>query len=448
MITEEYRTHSRLFGGRFFALFPVLILAITAGTFGALTAAGVQAATMTYGAGLVLLFLGLNVGTIGFISRDALKNLLGEYNLVLFSARTLPISWNRIVAIFVLKDIIYYVGLFVLPIAVAGLVVLPPAQVAVAFVAYLLAFSVGVATSFLLAVLYTRSRLLLGAGLGCLVGLLWYFNTGILAFTGLVLLRRPTLANAVFAVVPVLVLAGLGTVLFTPAGRHGRRQRSALLGRLTDRIPGHDVVVGKTVIDMLRSSGGVWKIVFSQGLVFLVFYLAIDRVPFLMTAVRQPGIAFGAIAALSSVTVYNWINRFDDRSGYLMLPIRLDELMASKHEAFMLISYPISVLLVLAASTSLGMFVVGELVMCFTTVYLIGAASYFGGFEPNTRLLDTRVFTAFSLVVLVPMVPLMVLSMWPGSGLWLRIGAVVLSMATVLPGIWMLRRARDRWKND
>lgn len=445
MIREEWRTHTRLFGGRFFALFPLLVLLLSAGSFRLLTASGIGTADLLAGSGVLLLFLGLNVGTIGFVSRDVLKNLLGEFNLLLFSARTLPVSWNRIVFVFVLKDFLYYIGLFVVPAAVASLTVTPLARFPVILGAYSLVFAVGVSTSFMLAVMYDRSRWLCGLALAGFGLLFWYFDVGLFAFTGLELLRSPSLANVAFAALPILVMTVLGVALFHPSGRHGKRRRDPLYGRVRERVPGSGPLVAKTVIDMLRSSGGLWKLIISQVLVFGVFFLAIERVPFLAAAVRNPGIAFGAIGALSAVTVYNWVNRFDDRSCYLLLPLSSTDLMVGKQQAFLLLAYPISVLMVLLASGTLVQAIVAAVVLCTSIIYLLGAVSLFGGFDPNTRLMDARVFAVFSAVILVPMVPLLVLSMWPGERLVVMAVAGVIGVVSIGPGIAMMRRAREKW---
>jgi len=445
MIREEWRTHTRLFGGRFFALFPLLVLVLSAGTFQLLAAIGIGVDGLLSGTGVLLLFLGLNVGTIGFVSRDVLKNLLGEFNLLLFSARTLPVSWNRIVFVFVLKDFLYYIGLFVFPVSVAALVVVSVSRFPAVLAAYSLVFAAGVSTSFVLAVMYDRSRWLCGLALAGFGLLFWYFDMGLLAFTGLELLRAPKLANVAFAAVPVVVMTILGVALFHPGGRHGERHREPLYGRVRDRVPGSSPLVGKTVIDMVRSSGGVWKLIISQLLVFGVFFVAIDRVPFLASAVRNPGIAFGAIGALSAVTVYNWANRFDDRSGYLLLPLTQEGLMDGKQQAFLLLAYPISLAMVVLAAGSVLQAAIGVLVLCTTKIYLLGAVSLFGGFDPNTRLMDARIFAVFSMVILVPMVPLLVLSMWPGRQLVVMAIAAIIGLVSIVPGVVMMRRAREKW---
>ncbi|MDY7083296.1 MAG: hypothetical protein SXQ77_13045, partial [Halobacteria archaeon] len=112
MIKEEWRIHSRLFGSWGFGLFPLVILSIGALGYGLLAYSGFTVEEIAIGLHYAVFFFGLNVGSIGFVSRDAIENLLGESNLLIFSSRTLPISRERIVATFVVKDLIYYSFLY------------------------------------------------------------------------------------------------------------------------------------------------------------------------------------------------------------------------------------------------------------------------------------------------------------------------------------------------
>jgi len=80
------------------------------GTDPAATVAGVHA--------LVALF-GIQTGSAGLIGADAMRDLLGDRTLLVFSARTLPLAPRRLIGLFVLKDAGYYTALFLLPLSVA-----------------------------------------------------------------------------------------------------------------------------------------------------------------------------------------------------------------------------------------------------------------------------------------------------------------------------------------
>lgn len=123
MLKEEWRMHSRMYRGSSFATFPIVIFTLSLG----FAYATIQYSTLApeaLGTGLKALaaFLGLAVGSIGFSSRDAMKNVLGPTNFLVYSSRTLPLSERKLLFDFIVKDIIYYLGLFILPVSIGFLI--------------------------------------------------------------------------------------------------------------------------------------------------------------------------------------------------------------------------------------------------------------------------------------------------------------------------------------
>jgi hypothetical protein len=118
MILEEYRMHSSLYKGRSFATFPLVVLGLSLG-FSYITLKFSTLGSSSLGLGLEVVggFLGLAVGSVGFSGQDAMKNVLGPVNLLVYSSRTLPISQKKLLFDFIVKDIIYYTFLFMLPVA-------------------------------------------------------------------------------------------------------------------------------------------------------------------------------------------------------------------------------------------------------------------------------------------------------------------------------------------
>jgi hypothetical protein len=94
MVREEYRLHAELFGDRF-AGFPVVFAVLSGVGFWLLTFTNATTETVAAGLHALVVFFGLQVGTIGLVGRDALRDVLGDVTLVVFSARTLPVTWRR-----------------------------------------------------------------------------------------------------------------------------------------------------------------------------------------------------------------------------------------------------------------------------------------------------------------------------------------------------------------
>jgi hypothetical protein len=119
MVVEEWRLHSRLFGGRRFAALPLLVAATSAAAVEALVRTGTDLGAAVAGLHGLAFLVGLQTGTVGLVSRDALDALLGDVTLLISSSTTLPLARRDVLVVFLAKDLSYYAVVFVAPLAVA-----------------------------------------------------------------------------------------------------------------------------------------------------------------------------------------------------------------------------------------------------------------------------------------------------------------------------------------
>ena len=123
MIREEWRKNSRLYRGRSFALFPVVVFIFSL-SWNYLV---VELSTISFemiGNSMVALagLMGVAVGLTGFSSRDAFENVLGDTNYLVFSSHTLPVSRKKLYAEFLLKDVFFYMFLILIPVSLGFLI--------------------------------------------------------------------------------------------------------------------------------------------------------------------------------------------------------------------------------------------------------------------------------------------------------------------------------------
>jgi hypothetical protein len=151
MIREEWRMNSNLYSGRRFAAFPFMIMIFTA-IFGYATINYSTLGPEIIGEAMVAVsaFLGLAVGSIGFSSKDAVKNILGSTNYIVYSSRTLPVSERSLLGVFVVKDLIFYTSFFLIPLAIGGLITAGTA-VTISVLYMMPSFVAGLTFSFFLA---------------------------------------------------------------------------------------------------------------------------------------------------------------------------------------------------------------------------------------------------------------------------------------------------------
>jgi len=456
LLREEWRMHARLFGGWRFAAFPVFLAALAAGTATFFALAGSETETLLAGLHVVVALVGLQVGSIGLVGRDALGDLLGDVTLLVFSARTLPVSERRLLAVFVVKDVLYYALLFIAPlvVGVAPLVVLTDLSVAVLprlLASAWLAFAFGVGTSLLLVGLATRSRLLAAlVGVAALAG--GSLRPGlVVAFTPFGLYADPSYFRFAVSVTVPLLAAVVGFSLFEFDRTGTTRTAGNQFRRLTGLFGARDEqgLLAKSLLDVARSSGSLWKVLLSQGLIFGVVAILLGYIPDILVGVRpSPGLTLGSVLALGAFTTYNWLCQYDDAAFFGTYPIDLARVFEAKLWAFFLLAVPaggfyLALGTVVFGPTSL---LVGATVYVPVAVYVFGVTAYVAGLRPTELLFDTPVFMLFSGAVMAVLLPLVVLAIaYPLAPTRISVAAVGLSLVAGLLGVVGYRRAGPKW---
>lgn len=342
MLKEEWRMHSELFSGRSFAFFPVIIFTLSAVFSYMLNFADIGFGSVSNGIGFLGIFLGLSVGSIGFSSRDAVKNVLGPTSFLVYSSRTLPVKDLTLIAVFLFKDLVYYSFLFLLPLSLGFALYSVP-------------------------VVISGGAMLLG---GFILGLL----------------------SAVTA------------------------------ARLSLRIPGFSSsyrnrispLADKTVLDTMRSSGGLLKIIFSLTVLTGFYWFMVLNFSFTRAFLTNPVLSFSALLGIVSLSVYNWINRFDSLEDYTYLPVEKNSLLAGKQKAFLAVSVP---LITAFLGLTLIFYPVEPLIFALALLsslavqfYTLGLTSWLTGLKPNSRLFDSRIFAKYGVLTLLAVLPLLLLS--------------------------------------
>ncbi|MFB6179431.1 MAG: hypothetical protein ABEI77_06875 [Halorientalis sp.] len=453
MLREEWRLHEELFGGRRFGVFPLVVLVLAAGAFQLLAVTGTEFAGIAAGLHGLVFFFGLQVGTIGLVGRDALRDVLGDVTLLVFSARTLPVSWNRLLAVFLLKDLVYYALFFLAPLGLAAVpsalsAGIAPAQIVLFWLTLVGAFALGVTMSLTLAGLATRSRLAVVVPVALLVAAIVWRGIDVFAYTPYALYQHPSLLAAVRGFGPVVVFAVLGPLLFQPV--EGRAQRTApeRFTRLRGLLGDDTGLTTRAVLDVARSSGSVWKVLFSMGVLFAVTALLLGQITSATGLEPSPGIAFGTLLGLGAFTTYSWVTQFDDADEYLRYPVSIETVFAGKRRAYLLLSIPAGLVYLIVATIWYppADLAVGVIVLPLVATYVYGVTAFVAGLSPTELLFDTLLFLAFGVALAVVAIPLLVAALvYPTAptattGIALAVSLVAAGLGWVLAG-----RAGPRW---
>ncbi len=467
---EEWRLHTSLFGGRRFYAFPLVIAALVSLGSLALLETGYSSASILLGVHLTVLAFGFYSGTAAFAGSDMLENVFGDLSLLLGSGHTLPLSERRLLGHFLCKDALFYAITIVFPlslvvVALEGLTLETPIAVFVTWLSLSLVFTAGMAVTLALIALRTRGLSLRLSGLSVLgvVGL-WALS----AYTTLLppleppaqlqglglhqlVLSEGTLWGwlAVFGGTAILSLAALR--IYDPEYSQPARSGSGRLRFETlESLPGSGPLVNKTLLDLVRSSGGLWKPIVSVTILLAV-------VAFLVTIVREItgiepalGVFYGSVLGLSAFTTYNWLTQFDAVESYLTYPVRVEAVFRAKRVAFYLVGLPTMTLAyavaVLWSRPPALDVLTGFVLLIGLAQYYYGLTVFIAGFDPNEFLFDGVRFVGFTLGVACVLVPTLVVGfvVVPLSSA-VAAGLSTLGVVAGVSGYWLATRASGRW---
>ncbi|WP_226022930.1 hypothetical protein [Halomicrobium salinisoli] len=460
MLREEWRLHDHLFRGRRFELFPLVVAALVAGAAALLVATGTTPDAVVAGLHALAFVFGLHTGSIGFVGRDALRNLLGDVTLLVFSARTLPLSRPRVLAVFVVKDVVYYAGLFLLPIAVGATpavlggpveAVGPAAGTVLLLWATLtLSFVLGLGTTISAIGLARRGipGLAVLAAVAAGVGLAWAGGVDLAAYTPYGAFRTPTLPRFGASLAVLGAVFAVAAAAFDATGRRPARTAGPAFRRWLDRIG--DPLATRTLLDVHRSSGGFGKVVFSAAVLFGVTAGLVDLAGRITGVAPSVGVSFGAVLGLSGFTTYNWLTQADGVDAYLVHPVTTADVLDAKFRAFLLLGPLVGLGFYAAALAWRGgpllEALVGAVLLVGVACHVFGTTVYLAGLSPDEFLFDGALFAVFGAATAVPLVPVLVagFALAPlSAGLLAALGLGGCCLAVV--GVGLYRRARPKW---
>jgi hypothetical protein len=464
MLTEEWRLHARLFGGRRFAAFPVVVAALTAATVALVGRVGTPLAPVVAGLHALVAFVGVQTGAVGLVSRDTLEVLVGDATLLVANADTLPVGRRDVVATFLASDLLYYGCLFLGPVAVGLFPAvldgrLPAGAVFRLWASASATFVAGAALTLAAVAVQARGRAGRAVGVAALaaaVALVAAVATGTLdvdlvAVTPYALYARPlTPGGIVAAVGPTLALVTVGVSGADPAYEPPAR---------TIEGPGFDVwrvrlrddrgLVTKTLLGVARSDGGILKVGVSAAVVLAV---AVGLVGFAGRLTGRPpvaGVAIGALVGLTAFTTHNWLTAGDDLAELRAHPVDVAAVLRAKARGFGLLGPPVAALAYAAGlawtGTTLPAAVAGVAVLAGVQSYLYGVTVHVGGLHPDRFLFDPVRFGVFTAAVAAILVPVLVAAFALPATPAVLVGVGLFAAVAGVVGLLLVRRAPERW---
>ncbi len=453
MFREEWRMHSTIFGSLGFALFPVLVAAITfmGSAMIPYLEAVIPGGTLSLVVHLQFLLLGVMVGGFGLLGQEVMNRRFGQASLLAYSSRSLPISDRRIFATFVAKDTVYYFLLWVLPFIAGVAFGIPLSGLSISFVGLItvtltLSFLFGLALVFLLSMLYAKSPALLAFVLSGVIliaaGIVWLQIAGtVYLFPPYALYRdfsAPVFCYAILAIaLPFSVSISGMTLSFSGREKRYTNQYGEIAGRLGG-LPAAPLVA-KDILDLWRSGAFVGQVLFS-----FLFPLAVIWVSLSVLSAVLPDVqilfSFAAVAGVIAATMYTWLTEFDSVGTYTFLPLGTPDLIQSKFTSFSVLQ---TILVLTIAVTAI---LSGHAREAFPAVVLAVSVSFYAcsvmiyltGLWPAVMVYNARVLLSSLLMI----GPVLLVFIWL-SLLDFRFAFSAVFLA--LPAYLLVRISLRRW---
>lgn len=426
MIKEEWRIHSSLFGSFMFALFPVLLTIIM---FAGSLVLPILKVIIPINQLLIILhymfiIFGISVGSFGMLGREVMNRRFGQASLLAYSSRTLPVSERKIFINFIIKDILYYFFLWILPFVLGFALASPFLSISFIYSASFLmtltlSFLMGLSIIFFLSTIYAHSSKIL-------IGILILFIASILFAVSYFSINLPVLLSMLsFSFFPsitkimiylfLIIVPSAFSLAFLKVDYPQRKRlfKNSLekLSRLL-RFSRYSTFISKDFLDFKRSEGGLGKIIFSflipVSVSWLLLVIFLKFIP-----VLNFFIIFSIFLGAISSSFYNWLTEFDLFTSYSFLPVKVSTIIKSKISSYIIINL-ISVLILILAIflTRQSIYLIPSL-FSFLTVssYTLAITIYLAGLTPSIFLYNAKIFSEYLLLISPVLLVLIFLSM-------------------------------------
>ena len=414
MMKEEWRIHSTIFGNLGFALFPVLIFAIAfMGSFILLLVREVMPVDeLIIIIHALFVILGFMVGSFGILGREFMNRRFGQASLLAYSSRSLPVKERVIFLNFILKDILYYFILWVLPFGMGFLIASPfigvdPFYPLILLLTLTLAFMTGLVTVFFLSTIYAHCRTLLAVilifSIGVFAGMYIISGTGpVDLFSPLILFYNFSLPILAISIISIVIPFALSVVFltteYTGTEKRFKNRFSPLSARL-GFMP-CPALVTKDMIDLFRSGTGVGQTIFSfvlpLGLIWLVLSVLSDYIP-----VVDLFLVFAALTGVISSTMYTWLTEFDTPRSYLFLPVNISTVIRGKISGFVLMQFiPIIFIICISFAAEVLSYLIPALIMCCSVSFIaVSIMIYLCGLSPGILIYNIKILFLYMVVM-------------------------------------------------
>ncbi|MDD1771072.1 MAG: hypothetical protein LUO79_08310 [Methanomassiliicoccales archaeon] len=473
MMKEEFRLHVSYSSSRVFYSLPLYV-----GLIAFFMAASLPAMEGSMSVTELLLFVnggvfvyGLSVGAFGFLGQALVERRAGRANFIVAMPFLLPFTFRRAFGALYARDIIFYLILIIVPgvLGVLAASVFIPyhlTSIALAALAVTLSFLLGISFSFLVSVVYVRSRAAFIVIMAAFVAVLLGYGIFHLYPLDAVL---PSLGfqdsvppighdwNAAWSYLAESV--GLVVLMSVAAVALVSPEPLTASPKVSERYPDYDRRMGffknyrsllaKDFLDMSRS-GAVSKMLLAYvaPLVFLGFTTWYVNHG-LQIPIGFNTVFFAAMVGSFGVMFYSWLTNLDTFDYYETLPVSVPKMIRTKLISFFILTTIVStafVLLIAFANGETRLLWVALPVLYITSAYTVIATAYLTGLSPNSVLFSPSIMSRFAAVSILPDVCITILSFsLDRAPLYAALGIGIVCFALLMSTLFFYRGLDRKW---
>lgn len=420
MVKEEWRLHQSLVGRLGSGLFPFMIFIITA--FCALITpyiiVNVQIGSILLALHIASVFYGVFVGGFGRIGEHVMTSRLGQVNMLLQLPQIYPIGFKKVMAVFYLKDSIYYLIYSYVPLTLGAAVAAPYAGVSLQGISILgftmfLAFMMGMGLSFVLSTLSLRSKwctMILSCMIISLIPL-YYLNIIPEEFIlpPLGYWATNNTAYLLFSGIESTILASLGVFLVKERFEaRQRRYHESFLGveSKLGALGGLRAMAAKEWLELVRSGSLIPAVSGFSG-----HLLAIYAVSWLFQSgfgipINFNVIFYSGFVGFMGVMTYSFLTNLEHNEYLNVQPVSVDMVVKAKLAVYIIITSGITfiyVLLIGLLKNQLNLVPMGLIVSTSTSIFVVAVTAYLTGLWTNTMFFGAKTIIKFTAIVVPPL---------------------------------------------
>jgi hypothetical protein len=408
------------------------------------------------------LLYGFFVGGFGSIGEHVMTRRLGQVNMLLQLPQTYPITFRRVMAVFYVKDSLFYLIYTFIPMVLgigvvgsfSGFSLLGVLRIgATTF----LTFMIGMGLSFVVSAASVRSKFggaMVSLGLLIIVALVWPLSLlqpyQVLLPLGYWVDR--SLIGPVASVAVAIVLAAVGSLLMKERFEvQQRRYADSFLSveRRFNAFGELKFLIVKEWLEVTRSSS-LTPVVGGYALHLVAVYF--------ISWVFENGfgiplgfnvVFFSTLVGFMGVLTYSFLTSIEHNEFLNVLPVSVDQLVRAKLVVYFLLTSGVTVAYVMLIGFLKGeMILVPQslLVAACNSVFVVAVTAYLTGLWTNTMFFGAKTILAFTLMIM-PLLTIIEMGalILPYLVTFATLLITIASVIELLASAFLFTRLKRRW---